>query len=121
VESGARASAPRLGPYRARVEGDTDSERLFALISSEIVAAGGDVAAGIEAAVGWIVEELPIYSINFVLATSTDLWALRYPEPNPLLMLERASGGPTGSRHLDAASPAGTVRVRSSALAERAR
>jgi predicted glutamine amidotransferase len=35
-------------------------------------------------------------------------------------MLERAIGGPSGRRHLDAASAAGTVRVRSRALAERA-
>ena len=54
----------------------------------------------------------------FVLGTPTDLWALRYPEAHPLLMLERAGGGPTGRRHLDAASPAGTVRVRSGALSE---
>jgi predicted glutamine amidotransferase len=73
----------------------------------------------IERAVGWVAEELPLYSINFVLATATDLWAFRYPEPNALLMLERAAGGLTGHRHLDAASSAGTSRVRSSALAER--
>jgi glutamine amidotransferase len=35
-------------------------------------------------------------------------------------VLERAVGGPTGVRHLDAASPAGTVRVRSAALASQA-
>jgi hypothetical protein len=35
-------------------------------------------------------------------------------------MMERAIGGPTGSRHLDAASSAGTVRVRSRGLAEQA-
>lgn len=40
-------------------------------------------------------------------------------EPHPLLMLDRAIGGPTGQRHLDAASAAGTIRVRSSALADR--
>jgi len=52
-----------------------------------------------------------------VLATATDLWALRYPDVHSLLVLERATGGPSGARHLDAASPAGTVRVRSAALA----
>jgi hypothetical protein len=33
-------------------------------------------------------------------------------------MLERATGGPSGARHLDAASAAGRIRVRSGALAE---
>jgi glutamine amidotransferase len=109
----------RLGEDRGRLSGDTDSERLFALISGEIRAAGGDVDTGIERAVDWIAEELPVYAINFVLATATDLWAFRYPEPNPLLILDRVIGGPTGHRHLDAASAAGTIRVRSRALAER--
>ena len=27
-------------------------------------------------AVGWIAENLPVYSINFVLATAEGLWAL---------------------------------------------
>jgi hypothetical protein len=36
------------------------------------------------------------------------------------LILERAIGGPASSRHLDAASAAGTVRVRSAALAHQA-
>ena len=109
----------RLGEDRVRLTGDTDSERLFALISGEIRSAGGDVDGGIERAVDWIAEELPVYAINFVLAAATELWAFRYPEPHPLLMLDRAIGGPTGHRHLDAASAAGTIRVRSSALADR--
>lgn len=111
----------RLGSsYRELVRGDTDSERMFALITKEIDTAGGDVEAGIVAALDWIARALPLYAINFVLADTTDVWALRYPEPNPLLMLERAIGGRSGARHLDAASPAGTVRVRSGALAKRA-
>jgi predicted glutamine amidotransferase len=110
----------RLGDYLPLMQGQTDSERLFGLISKEINEGDGEVEAGIVAAVSWVARELPLYSINFVLSTPTDLWALRYPEANPLLMLERGIGGPTGHRHLDAASPAGTVRVRSGALAERA-
>jgi glutamine amidotransferase len=105
--------------YRALVKGDTDSERLFALITKQIDEAGGDIEAGISAAVGWVADELPVYAINFILATASDVWALRYPEPHPLLMLERATGGSTGDRHLDAASSAGTVRVRSGELADR--
>jgi predicted glutamine amidotransferase len=110
----------RLGEDRALVGGQTDSERLFALITREIRARDGDVAAGIAAAVRWVAATLPVYAINFLLATATDVWALRYPEAHGLFVLERTSGGPSGRRHLDAASAAGTVRVRSAALADRA-
>jgi hypothetical protein len=95
------------------VQGDTDSERFFALITSEIEASDGDVGSGLAAAARWVAAELPIYSLNCVLATPTDLWALRYPDTHRLMILERAIGGPTGERHLDAASPAGTFRQRS--------
>jgi predicted glutamine amidotransferase len=110
----------RLGGDTRLLQGQTDSERFFALISREVRENGGDVEAGICTAVAWIAEHLPLYSLNFVLATPTDVWALRYPETNPLLMLERLSGGPTRHRHLDAASPAGTVRVRSGELGRHA-
>jgi predicted glutamine amidotransferase len=110
----------RLGDSLRLVGGQTDSELLFALITKEIDAAGGDVEAGIEAAVRWVARELPLYAVNFVLASDTDLWALRYPASHALRVLERAVGGPTGGRHLDAASPAGTVRVRSASLATQA-
>ena len=72
----------------------------------------GDVGAGIAKAARWIARELPVYSLNCVLATSSEVWALRYPDTHRLMLLERATGGHTGVRHLDAASPAGTVRVR---------
>jgi predicted glutamine amidotransferase len=110
----------RLGEHRELVRGDTDSERFFALITKEIEAAGGDVEDGIAAAVRWVARELPLFSLNFVLASATDLWAFRYPESHVLRMLERGVGGPSGERHLDAASRAGTVRVRSASLATQA-
>jgi predicted glutamine amidotransferase len=78
-----------LGQARALVAGETDSERYFALITAEIVRHGGDVEAGIRAAVTWVAETLTLVSINFVLITATDLWALRYPETNTLFVLER--------------------------------
>lgn len=62
---------------------------------------------------------LPVFSINCVLITESDLWALRYPETHELHVLERAAGGPTGKRHLEHASAAGTIRVRSGHLASR--
>jgi predicted glutamine amidotransferase len=109
-----------LGDDRALVRGDTDSERLFALITRETERHGGDVGAGIAAAARWVAAELPLYAINLVLGTRDGLWALRYPETHELWVLERDAGGPRGGRHLDAASAAGTVRVRSEPLARHA-
>jgi glutamine amidotransferase len=106
-----------LGDDRALVHGDTDSERLFALITRETRRAGGDLRAGITTAVAWIAEHLPLYSLNIVLTTPDELWALRYPDTNELWILERRAGGPHGCRHLDETSEVGTLRVRSDDLA----
>jgi glutamine amidotransferase len=106
-----------LGADRALVGGDTDSERFFALITRETRRAGGEVRAGIAAAVRWIGRRLPLFSLNFVLAEADDVWALRYPDTNELWVLERRAGGPHGCRHLDETSEVGTLRVRSDDLA----
>ena len=82
----------RLGRARSLVKGDTDSERLFALITSEIAAADGEIEAGITAACEWVVANLPVFAINFILATAEGLWALRYPQTHELHLLERAAG-----------------------------
>jgi predicted glutamine amidotransferase len=108
-----------LGSYRELVKGETDSERFCALITKQIDAHDGDVVAAITAASRWVADELPVFSLNCILATTTGMWVLRYPDVHRLMMLERGIGGPTGARHLDAASPAGTVRVRSGALGQR--
>lgn len=108
-----------LGTTSSMVLGDTDSERYFALITREIAARDGDVAAGITAAANWIAENLPLYSINMILTTPRDLWALRYPDTNGLHVLQRAPGGRNG-RHLDHASPFSEIRVRSLDLTTRA-
>ena len=111
-----------LGDARALVEGESDSERYFALITGEIERRGGDVGAGIRAAAGWIVQELAILSINFILITATELWALRYPEADSLFMLQRAAGGGDGdggaSQPLDQAGSHGT-RIRSAHARDR--
>jgi predicted glutamine amidotransferase len=110
----------RLGANRALVHGDTDSERFFALVTKETEARGGDVGEGIAAAVDWIATELPVLALNLVLVTPAGLWALRYPETHDLFVLERAAGGARGGRHLDHASRAGRIRVRSGDLSTRA-
>jgi predicted glutamine amidotransferase len=70
------------------VRGDTDSERIFALITA-CTRRGGDVGAGIVDAVGWLAETVPIFAVNMLLSTATDMWALRYPETHELYLLDR--------------------------------
>jgi len=105
-----------LGDDMALVHGDTDSERLFALVTREIDRQG-DVTAGIVAAARWVARELPVYAINLILITADGLWALRYPDAHDLWIHQRGAGRPHGSRHLDASSAAGRIRVRSGDLA----
>jgi glutamine amidotransferase len=71
------------------VLGQTDSERVFALITACVRARGGDVRSGLVDALGWLAANVPIYAVNVLLSTATDLWALRYPEPNKLYVLDR--------------------------------
>jgi predicted glutamine amidotransferase len=105
-----------LGDARTLVQGQTDSERFFALITREIERTG-DVGEGITSAARWISAHLPVFALNCVLVTASELWALRYPDTHELHVLERAAGGPGGGRHLDHASARGSVRVRSGDLA----
>jgi predicted glutamine amidotransferase len=103
----------QLGPNRAMVMGDTDSERLFATITLAIRSAAGDVRAGIQAAVQQIVANYELYSLNFVLSEIGHLWAFRYPEHNPLHLLRRGPGGAGGDAPLHQQDSAGTLRVHS--------
>jgi predicted glutamine amidotransferase len=107
-----------LGDGMSMVGGETDSERYFALITQEIERTG-DVSEGIVTAATWIAENLPVFALNCVLTTATDVWALRYPDVHELHLLERDAGGPRGKRHLDHASARGSIRVRSGDLAHR--
>lgn len=107
-----------LGEDRKLVSGDTDSERFFALITRETRTHSGDVAAGIESAARWIARNLPVYALNLILITQTELWALRYPDTHELYVLQRAAGGQHGDRHLDHSGTEGRMRVRSRDLAD---
>lgn len=82
-----------LGDDLALVKGDTDSERLFALITREIRRQDGDVGAGIAAAGKWMAENMTMYSLNMVLVTDSELFALRYPDNNTMYLLDRDPGG----------------------------
>jgi predicted glutamine amidotransferase len=76
------------------VLGQTDSERIFALITAAVRAHGGDVQSGLVDAVQWLAGNVPIYAVNILLSTATDIWALRYPEPNELYVLDRRQVAP---------------------------
>jgi predicted glutamine amidotransferase len=100
-----------LGPDLRLVHGDTDSERVFALITREIKRLG-DVGDGIASAARWIAANLRMLAINLILVDATDLWALRYPDVHDLFVLERTAGG-----RLDHAN-GGRIRATSDELAE---
>lgn len=97
----------RIGDGMAMVAGDTDSERLFALVTICIREAGGDVRVGIRAAVRELAEQYELYSINFVLGQAGHFWAFRYPEHNPLMIQQLqpsadpvTQDGQSGTMHL---------------------
>jgi glutamine amidotransferase len=107
-----------LGDDRALVQGDTDSERFFALITRETEAHGGDVTSGITHAARWVAQHVPVLALNLVLVTADELWALRYPDIHTLHVLERSAGGQQGVRHLEQSGAYGRMRVRSQHLAQ---
>lgn len=71
------------------VLGQTDSERAFALITASIRERRGDVRAGLLDAMQWLAANVPIYAVNVLLSTATEMWALRYPEQLELYLLDR--------------------------------
>jgi glutamine amidotransferase len=90
----------RLRPeFRELIGGETDSERVFALVTQETADHGGDVTAGLVAATGWIAANLPLYALNVLLATPDELWALRFPETHTLMWADERAEPVTGSRH----------------------
>jgi predicted glutamine amidotransferase len=101
----------QLGSYANLVHGDTDSERYFALITQRTDAHDGDVGAGIEAAARWIGANLPVSSLNTIIVTPGELWALHYPAQHALHILERPAQPVSRGEH--SAREAG-LHVRSS-------
>jgi predicted glutamine amidotransferase len=79
----------------AHVAGETDSELVFAYLTAEI-RRRGDTTEGIVEAVRRIGDELPVFSLNLLLAESGRLWALRYPASNELWVLSPGVGGVSG-------------------------
>lgn len=82
------------------VRGQTDSERLFALITAETRLAAGNVGEGISRALRWVAGTLPVYSLNLIITTATELWAVRYPAAHELYVLELHPSSPRGDGQL---------------------
>jgi len=107
----------KLGDYERFVQGSTDSELFFALITKRTDESGGDVIAGITAAAREIAAEIEMYSLNIVVTTATDVWALRYPETNELWIMERSLAEVSGDDGFEERSASGIMRVHSGELA----
>ncbi|GAA0590999.1 class II glutamine amidotransferase [Actinomadura livida] len=76
----------------AQVSGETDSELVFAYVTAEI-RRHGDTTTGIVEAVRRIAADLPVFSLNMLVAEPGRIWALRYPESNELWVLSPGEGG----------------------------
>ena len=92
------------------VLGSTDSERYFALLTSYLRETPKDVARALRHCLAWLAENLAVYCLNCVVATSHEVWAVRYPDTNPLWYLTGQRG--TGSH--PAESDVASVRLTSS-------
>ncbi|MFA1544473.1 class II glutamine amidotransferase [Actinomadura monticuli] len=95
---------------RALMQGQTDSELVFAYVTAEI-RRHGDTSAGLIAAVRRIAAELPVFALNIVLAESRRLWALRYPDTHDLWVLRPRLEMHGPARHLGAGHEPGNVEV----------
>ena len=106
----------QLGEYRDLVRGGTDSERYFALITQQIDRHGGDVGAGLAAAASWIAGHLPVSSLNTVVITGHEMWALRYPETHALHIIERPAGASAASTSVGPSATGMHVRSATSSV-----
>lgn len=84
-----------LGAWASRVQGQTDSERYAALIA-KYAAETGDIGDAIARAANWLADHVPMYSLNVVVATAGNLWALRYPDHRALHVAQRIVDPATG-------------------------
>ncbi|TWE09313.1 class II glutamine amidotransferase [Rudaeicoccus suwonensis] len=93
-----------LGDDLARVHGDTDSERIFALITRETQRADSDVRAGLASAFEWLATNVPVFAVNIVLTTPTQLYAVRYPDTHTLYVSDRRQAAEPALDHRSSTS-----------------
>ncbi len=86
------------------VHGTTDSEWMSALVTAEVRRHDGDLRAGVQAALGWIARNVPVYSVNLLAAKDGELVAVRLPAKNELWVLDRRVGAGTEREALDQTS-----------------
>lgn len=86
-----------LGSYAQLVHGDTDSERYAALIAKNLAHNGGNMSQAIVAAASWLSQNVPMYSLNTIVVTNGQLWALRYPDERSLHVARRVVQADTGN------------------------
>lgn len=111
---------PMRGRVRAlgaahHVAGSTDSEWMAALITGEVAAHGGDLRAGVIAALSWLIAEVPVYSVNLLAMRGEEMLAVRLPATNELWVLERTASETAPRAALDQSSA--SLRARSEDLA----
>ncbi len=87
-----------IGDDMRLVRGQTDSERYSAAIAHFTDHHDGDVSAGITDAANWLARNVPMYSLNCLVATSGNLWALRYPDQRALHLGRRTLDPATGEQ-----------------------
>ena len=97
------------------VAGSTDSEWMAALITGEVAAHGGDLRAGVIAALSWLIAEVPVYSVNLLAMRGEEMLAVRLPATNELWVLERTASETAPRAALDQSSA--SLRARSEDLA----
>ncbi|MFZ3453906.1 class II glutamine amidotransferase [Arthrobacter sp. 7Tela_A1] len=81
------------------VQGQTDSERVFALITGIARENGGDLGQAIAGALTWIAENLHLYAVNLVITTPEELYAVRYPDTHPLYVLQESADDQHAAKH----------------------
>lgn len=87
----------RLAGFGRCAIGNTDSERFALLIAAETQRHDGDVGAGMAAAAQWLAANVPMYSLNTIVITAGNLWALRYPDQRSLRVAIRSIRASTGA------------------------
>ena len=95
---------------KALMEGETDSELIFAYITAEI-RRHGDTTKGLIEAIRRVSEELPVYALNVLLAEAGKVWALRYPETHELWVLHPELGGANDPTRLTEGDEPGRMEV----------
>ena len=58
------------------------------------------VTAGLLDAMRWLADSVPLYAVNVLLSTATEMWALRYPETHTLYVLDRRHDNADRDFHL---------------------